>query len=468
MLPSKGEELTKESRTQPATKWKSLIPSGVSQQSSEGGIADPERLSAIKTKLQRQGKKVIGLHEGDVVVFGHVNPHLSKLLAQAAEEGWDMYSSSTTWIEKLRHAIAEFETVCRRVPCKAEDVFLAPGIAGCYMILHYSMLNAGDEIITVTPSHYPWAPGSYISSLQTKLVQCASDEANGWQPSPDLINRAVTDKTKIITLNHPNNPTGAVYHEKVLDGIVNVAAQNNLAILSDEIYSTVAYDGKFIPSLGMRAKDAPIIALHSMSKAFMKPGWRVGYMVFHDPEGKLAELKKVVSRATMLYGHGASTIPTPILVAATRAFQERSGSLEYHFQEVGGLESTDSGFAEAQMVRTLQQRRDFVVKRLNEIPHITCFKPEATFYAFPKLDLIGKVWANSEQFILDLLETEGILFTPGHVFGEAGAQHFRTVLTPNLDIMEDVLERVDSFIQTRAREAESHSIRKVVPSRRHN
>jgi len=464
--------LRKESRTRPALKWKSLIPSGASQQSSEGGIADPERLASIKAKLQRQGKKVIGLHEGDVVVFGHVNPHLSKLLSQAAEEGWDMYSSSTTWIEKLRSAIAEFETVCRHAPCKAEDVFIAPGIAGCYQILHNALLDAGDEVLAVTPSHYLWAPGSYFSYLQAKVIQCASEETDEWQPSPDLISRTITDKTKIIAINHPNNPTGAIYRDSVLKGIVDVAAQNDLAILSDEIYSTVSYDGKHISSLGVQGKEVPVIVLHSMSKAFMKPGWRVGYMVFHDPEGRLTELKKVVSRASALYGHGSTTIPTPILVAATRAFQERCGSLEYHFQDVGGIESTDSSYTETQMIRTLQERRDFAVKRLNEIPHISCFKPEATFYAFPKLDLIGNLWPNTEEFVLDLLETEGILFTPGHVFGKVGAQHFRTVLTPNLEILEDVFERVENFIRTRSKESEKNherlSIRtEILPTKQH-
>ena len=277
------------------------------------------------------------MDEGDVVVFGHENQRAAKILSQASEEGWDMYSSSTRWPEELRSAISEFEASCRGVVCTADDVIVSPGIAGCYQLLHHALLDAGDEVLAPTPSHYMWGPSSYLTYLGAKVVESWGDEANGWQPDLDQIRSRVTDRTKMILLDHPNNPTGVIYTEDTLRGILSIAAERNIAVVSDEIYSTIVFDGGRLSSLAQLAGDTPVILMHGLSKAFRKPGWRVGYMVIHDPAGKSRELSTVLNKLSRFYGHGSTTIPTPIMVAAARLLREQTtGGLQDSFVGVGG------------------------------------------------------------------------------------------------------------------------------------
>jgi alanine-synthesizing transaminase len=441
----------------PASRWRYLVePSTSPKRETESA-----RLSQIKLKLKKEGRRFIGMDEGDVVVFGHDNQRAAKILSQASEEGWDMYSSSTRWPEELRSAISEFEASCRGVVCTADDVIASPGIAGCYQLLHHALLDAGDEILAPTPSHYMWGPTSYLTYLGAKVVESWCDESNGWQPDLDQIRSRVTDRTKMILLNHPNNPTGVIYTEDTLRGILSIAAERNIAVVSDEIYSTIIFDGGRLYSLAQLAGDTPVILMHGLSKAFRKPGWRVGYMVIHDPAGKSRELSTVLKKLSGFYGHGSTAIPTPIMVAAARVLREQTtGGLQDSFMGVGGPDSIDFTSSQSRFVRSLQKGRDLAYKRLNEIPYLSCTKPQAALYAFPRLELIGSVWNSDEEFVLDFLESEGVLFTGGHVFGEMGTRHFRTVFTPQLDILERVFDKLEEFLKKRAKGAPSRRARR--------
>ena len=138
-------------------------------------------------------------------------------------------------------------------------------------------------------------------------------------------------------------------------------------------------------------------------------------------------------------------------MAATRAFREQSaGGLLDTYLSVGSSDAVDVASPQMKFIETLQKGRDFVWKRLNEIPHISCEKPQTALYAFPRLDLIGSVWKSDREFILDFLEAEGVLFAGGHLFGEKGMNYFRTVFTPSIEVLSDVFDRLDDFVRKRA------------------
>ncbi|NIM44736.1 MAG: aminotransferase class I/II-fold pyridoxal phosphate-dependent enzyme [Nitrososphaeria archaeon] len=405
------------------------------------------RFRSIKEELERKGKRVIGLYDGDVVLFGHSNPPLSEILAQAAWEGWHMYPSSTTWQSQLRETIAEFERSYRGVKYKVEDVILTPGVSGCYRLLHNTLLDPGDELLALEPAHYLWGPSSYMYCFDSKIVTSGCDEANDWEPDLDELRAAMSEKTKGIILDHPNNPTGAIHSDNALKQIVSIAGEYDIPIISDEIYGLITYDGAEAKSMPTLAGDVPVIVLSSMSKRFMKPGWRVGYMCLHDPQGKMEEYSKILRKVALIYGHATSNIATPILVAATRAFRRSLAGLQSEFRDVGGVESTETDFEEREMLRNLQRRRDFTWRRLNEIEEVRCTKPKASLYAFPHVEAIDDSWKTTEEFILELLKEEGIMFAPGNLFGKSGVGHFRTLLTPNLEILEEAYNRLEGFLK---------------------
>jgi len=227
---------------------------------------------------------------------------------------------------------------------------------------------------------------------------------------------------------NPNNPTGAVYSERALKEIVNIAGENDLPIISDEIYGLITFDGIVAKPTAEVAKDVPVIALSGMSKIFMRTGWRVGYICFHDPEGKISELSRVIKRVAGLYGHGITTMPTSILFAATKAFQ---GSID------AGIE----------MTKKLQVNRDITMKHIQEIEGVTCVKPKGTLYCFPKVHEIGKTWKTDEEFMLDLLKDKDVLFNRGSGYGDSGFGHFRLLLLPDQTIIDDALNRLEHFLQ---------------------
>jgi len=404
------------------------------------------KVGSIKGELERAGKKVIGLHEGDIPVFGHTNQPLSEYLVQAAREGWHMYPPVTTWPGQLKKAISEFEKFYRYVDYSPDDIILTPGGAGCYQLLHFTLLDPGDELAAIEPAHYLAGPTSYMYCYKSKVVTSSCDEANDWEPNLDELRDILGDKTKGIVLDHPNNPTGAVYSDKAVKGIVDLAGEFDIPVISDELYGLITFDGVVAKSMASIAGDVPVIVMNSMSKIFMRPGWRVGYMAFHDPEGKIEDVSRVAKKVARLYGQATTCIPTPLLVAATRSFRSLVDRLQGEFSEVGSAETTETTGALREMIDKLQNRRDFTYKRLNEIDGTNCTKPRASLYALPRVDAIGKTWKTDDDFILDLLKEEHIIFAPGHHYGKTGAGHFRTILTPNLEILEDIYGRLERFL----------------------
>jgi len=383
--------------------------------------------SFIKTKKKKAGEEIIDFTEGDPVIFGHINQSLSDRLVEAAEGGWHMYPEQSPWRDELRKAISSFERRYRNIEYDPNNIIIGPGVAGCFQILHYSLLEPGDEMVVIEPAHYLLGPTSYWHYFQSRVLTSPCSEEEGWEPVVEDLRSKISSKTKGIVIVNPNNHTGAIYSERALKEIVSIAGENDLPVISDEIYGLITFDGIVAKPTAEIAKDVPVIALNGMSKIFMRTGWRVGYICFHDPEGKISELSRVSRRVAGLYGHGLTAMSTPILYAATKAFQ---GSIE----------------AGVDMIKKLEARRDQTMKRIQEIEGLTCVKPKGSLYCFPKVHKIGKAWKTDEDFMLDLLQEENVIFNLGSQYGISGFGHFRLLLLPEKNIMDDALNRLENFL----------------------
>jgi aspartate/methionine/tyrosine aminotransferase len=389
------------------------------------------RLRGLRRQLEESGEEVLTLSAGDPPLHGFRNEALSKILARVAEEGWDMYPYATSIAEDLKRAIVEFERRYRNSAYSRNDIVLTPGVAGAFNVLHYSLLDAGDEILTFEPCHYLTGPTEYIDAFRANVLPCTSSEPRNWEPNLDEMRSRMSKRTKFIFINNPNNPTGTVYSEKILKRIVDVAGEHNIPIVSDEIYGLLTFDDIEARSIADVAGDVPAIILSGMSKVFQKTGWRFGYIAFHDPDEKMLELTESVKNVAKLYGHMSSCIPTPILFAAIHAY---SGSID----------------AARSMIAQLKPRRDYTWKRLNEMDGVTCTKPQAAFYAFPHITQIKTRWKNDEDFATALLREEKLLLPfVGSIYGGSGAAHIRIIFLPEHQQLEEAFERLERFIATR-------------------
>lgn len=399
--------------------------------------------NALIQKYERAGEPWFRVTGADLPLTGHRNRALTNSLVQVVQEGWDYYVSETNWVQEYLEAVCQFEKKHEGVTYSSEDVIAIPGVASGWQLLHNVLLEPNDEIVVIEPAHYLAGPCSYIWYLGAKVIQVPSIEENDWEPDLEKLDASITSKTRAIVLDHPNNPTGAIYSAQARQTIIDIAAENDLPIISDELYRNITYNDNEAPSMAKMSADVPIIIMSSFSKFFMKPGWRIGYMCFHDPRDKFHEVKQICRKIARSYGHNTTSIPLPILVAATRALREYTDIS----MEVASARSIPGPMDESKaMVRKLQARRDFSFKRINEIDGVSVVKAKASLYMFPKVRGVGQLWKTTEDFILDLLEKEAVVFNPGPMYGNTGFGHFRTMMLNDLSILEEVYNRLERYL----------------------
>ncbi len=372
-------------------------------------------------KLEKKGTKIIYLNIGDPCKYDFDTPHyIKKALTKAIEDGNNWYAPSEG-LPELREAICEKEKLVNGVSIQAEDVIVTQGISEGIQMLMAAIVENGDEVLVPGPTYPPYM--SYVKFFGGRAVSYETVEEDGWQPNIEDLESKITAKTRAIVIINPNNPTGALYSEKTVKTIVDLAGEHSLLLISDEIYDRIVFRKGFV-SAAHAAEDVSVVGMNGFSKAYLMTGWRLGYMYFHDPEGKLAELKECVAKETRIR-LSASTPVQKAGVAALRGSQR-------HITEVN---------------RKLRQRRDFAWKRLNQIRDIRCTKPEGAFYVFPKVDGIGTGWKTDGEFARQLVEETGVLIVHGSGFDKTyGSGHFRAVILPPIEILKEALNRLENFM----------------------
>jgi aspartate/methionine/tyrosine aminotransferase len=378
-----------------------------------------------RTKPLPKGKKELIIGGGDASEFGFRNEKMWNYLSQVAKDPKSAVYSSR-YRQSLLEAISKFEKKYRKTDVSPENIVLGAGVAGCYSSLHEVLLSPGDEVTIITPSHYYWYPLVHVPFLDAKRVASPAIEKDGWKPDFDDMRKRITSKTKALGITSPVNPTGRVYNEKELKEMVNIAGEFNIPVISDEIEGILTFDGLESVSMMRVAGDVPCVTVASLSKAFGSPGWSLGYICFHDPRGKISEVQKTTKALAYTYGRSGHRLPSPIMAAATKAFEE--------------------GWWIPDIISRLEKQRLFAWKRLNEIKGVSCFKSMGTLWSFPRVDAIGKTWKTTEDFQQDLWMEEGLGVVPGTGFGEGGFGHFRVTNLPPVDTLSDAYERLDNFI----------------------
>ncbi|MGB9675763.1 MAG: aminotransferase class I/II-fold pyridoxal phosphate-dependent enzyme [Candidatus Bathyarchaeales archaeon] len=373
-------------------------------------------------ELAKAGKKIYYLNIGDPVAFDFETPkHIRQALFEAVESGANAYSPSEG-LPELRQAICAKEKRVNGVDVSAEDVIVTSGISEGIQMVMAALIDSGDEILLPGPTYPPYI--SYAKFFGGKPITYETVEDGGWQPNVDDLRGKISERTRGIVVINPNNPCGALYEEKTVKQILDLAGEFGLPVLSDEIYDQLTFEKRFVSTAHL-ARDVPVIGLNGFSKAYLMTGWRLGYIYFHDENGELEELKQCIEKEARI----RICANTPVQKAGVAALN----GPQDHIKELVGK---------------LRQRRDYVLKRLSQIEGISCAKPEGAFYVFPKVHGVGRRWKSDAEFVLELLKETGVLFVHGSGFDPVyGAGHFRSVFLPPIDVLEQAFNEVERFME---------------------
>lgn len=370
-------------------------------------------------ELERKGRKIIRLNIGDPVPYGfQPSEELKNALVKAVKEGYNFYSPSEgLW--QLREAIAERERKVNSVQIEAEDVIVTQGVSEAINLAVTALVEEGDEVLLPSPCYPVYVPYVKLCGGIPKFYRLTVYQGS-WRLIDD-VDKLVTERTKLLVIINPHNPTGAVLEENELKKLAEAAFSVGASIISDEIYDALVFEKTFRSTASI-VKDAPVIGLNGFSKRWLATGWRLGYMYFSSG-GELAEVKEAVVRLAR-----TRLCPsTPVQRAAELVLRQGENFVE-------GLREK------------LRERRDYFVKLMEHVDYLSLTQPAAAFYAYPELTVNGD-WGNDYCFVKGLLLEEGVAVVHGGGFYDYRSDRFRVVFLPPPDMMAEAVERITRFIK---------------------
>jgi len=369
----------------------------------------------IANNMKKRGKEVVsfGIGQPD---FPTPQP-ICDAAIKAINEGYTGYVSAQG-IPELRDAIARYISEWIGGAVKAEEVIVTPG---CKTAIYFAILGyieRGDEVIIPDPSFFAY--GSLVKYAGGCPVYIPLDEKHNFRTIPEYIAQAITNKTKMIILTSPHNPTGGVNTEKDLKGILELAKENNILIVCDEIYDHYVYDGAHASILTNSDWRDYVIYLNGFSKTYAMTGWRLGYALAR---------KEVIQRFAVFAMNNFS---------CTNNFIQRAA--------VTALEMSQDFFKN--ILKEFKQRRDFIYTKLNKIAGISATKPRGSFYIFPNVkELLKERGLTTSEFTRKLLMEKGVVTLPGYpAFPfKAGDGYLRLAFTIPIEQMEKGFEKIQEF-----------------------
>lgn len=373
-------------------------------------------------RMRANGEKILRLNTGNPAEFGFLAPDevISDLIQHAVDsEGY----SDSKGIFSARKAIMQYCQLKGFPNLDINDIFTGNGVSELIVMAMQGLLDTGDEVLIPMPDYPLWTAS--VSLAGGTAVHYLCDEQAGWFPDIDDIRSKITSNTKAIVLINPNNPTGALYSKDLLLEIVQVARENNLIIFSDEIYDRLVMDGAVHVPIASLAPDLFVVTMNGLSKSHRIAGFRVGWMVL---SGEKSHVKGYIEGLNML-----ASMRLCSNVLAQSVVQT----------SLGGTQSVDKLLLPGGRV---YEQREFIYKAINDIPGLSAVKPQAAFYIFPKIDREMYKIDNDEQFVLDFLKQEKILFVHGRGFNWKEPDHFRIVYLPRVDELAEIQEKMERFL----------------------
>ena len=374
-------------------------------------------------QMEEDGHKIIKLNIGNLAVFGFDAPEeiqqdLIRNLPTSAG-----YSDSKG-IFAARKAVMH-ETQKQGIKgVTLEDIYLGNGASELIVMATNALLDTGDELLLPSPDYPLWTAAASLSGGTPVHYLC--DEANGWMPDLNDIRAKVTPRTKGIVVINPNNPTGALYSDELLKGIVAIAREHGLVIFADEVYDKVLYDGAKHTPLASLSEDVLTLTFNSLSKAYRSCGYRAGWLVV---SGDKKPARDYIEGLNML-----SNMRLCANVPGQWAIQTA----------LGGHQSINELVCEGGRLR---KQRDLAHQLITQIPGVSCVKPQAALYMFPRLDPAVYPIEDDQQFFLELLQETKVMLVQGTGFNWAAPDHFRIVFLPHEDDLRDAIGRVARFLE---------------------
>ncbi len=374
-------------------------------------------------QMEEEGHRVIKLNIGNPAPFGFIAPEeiIQDVILNLPEASG--YSDSKG-LFAARKAIMHY-TQEKKIPgVKVDDIFIGNGVSELIVMAMNALLDAGDEVLVPMPDYPLWTAAVSLSGGKARHYVC--DEGAGWLPDLNDIRSKISSNTRAIVLINPNNPTGALYPVELLKEIVEIARQHQLIIYADEIYDKVLYDGASHTSIASLAEDVLCITFNGLSKNYRAAGFRAGWLVVSGEK-----------RHAQDYIEGLNMLASMRLCANVPA--------QFGIQTaLGGYQSINDLVAPT---GRLCRQRDLAWSMLNDMPGVSCVKPQAAMYLFPRLDPQMYPINDDQRFILELLEQERVLLVQGSGFNWPTPDHFRVVFLPNTDDLTEALTRVARFLE---------------------
>ncbi len=377
------------------------------------------------TRMEEEGQRILKLNIGNPAPFGLMTP--DEILQDVIQNLPDAQGyCDSRGLYSARKAIMQ-DCQLRNVPdVEVNDIYLGNGVSELIVMAMQALLNNGDEVLIPSPDYPLWTAA--VSLCGGNAVHYRCDEQNGWQPSIDDIEAKITPHTRAIVIINPNNPTGAVYSQEVLEQIAALAEKHRLVVCADEIYDRILYDGaRHIPFASL-AGDFLCMTFNGLSKSYRLAGFRSGWLILSGNRGDCGD-----------FIEGLNILASMRLCAnvpAQFAIQTALGG----YQSINDL-VLPSG--------RLGKQRDIAFSKLEKIPGVSCVKPQGAIYMFPRLDPNHYPIEDDEQFVLDLLREEKMLLVQGSAFNLDSKQHLRIVFLPTFDVLEDAIDRLARFLEKR-------------------
>ncbi|MFM9911911.1 MAG: pyridoxal phosphate-dependent aminotransferase [Methylophilaceae bacterium] len=374
-------------------------------------------------QMEEDGHRIIKLNIGNPAPFGFEAPE--EIVQDVIHNLPDASGySESKGLFAARKAIMHQTQSKHIAGVHIDDIIIGNGVSELIVMAMQALLNNGDQILVPAPDYPLWTAAVTLAGGAPRHYIC--DEDSGWLPDLKDIESKITANSRGIVIINPNNPTGALYPPEILQGIIEIARHHGLIIFADEIYDKVLYDGHTHTSIASLADDVVMVTFNGLSKNYRTCGYRAGWMVVSGDKKRAAD-----------YVEGLN------MLASMRLCANVPGQFAIQ-TALGGYQSINDLVAPT---GRLCKQRDLAYELLTALPGVTCVKPKAAMYLFPKLDPKIYPIQDDQQFILDLLLEEKVLLVQGTGFNWKTPDHFRVVFLPNADDLTEAMSRIARFLE---------------------